>query len=259
MNQKTLFVALLLIGFIFIPVAKISATQVYVGVQIQSANAPGYNDGTNPPMTDNNWCLPANSSIGILSTAQYNYLTSNYDATSLCGPSGYCSTACPVSASIATSRVCAGNTIYSGLVNLTNGSNYKVYLYTPSFCPGYANGACYVTTLANKNCCDVCSNYGLTAMGGETNCSSSNCSDYNVYYDDSNCSIEATLKGSACSVCNTGATYSYFSGNNCWTTYGGSSYYPACSWSSSGLTRVCTCNADTGTPTGFVFPFTANF
>ena len=53
MKNKILLAIIFFAVIAFIPIVKINATQVYVGVQISSATAPGYPSGT-----DSNWCLP---------------------------------------------------------------------------------------------------------------------------------------------------------------------------------------------------------
>ena len=297
MNNKSLLIIVLFVIFVFVPVIKVGATQVYVGVQINRATAPGcvagysYECGTSylsasGYMPDNNWCMPVGTpsypdtqmSIMTSDTSCTNYYTSNgYSPSSACyycsadpansyynANSNCLSATSPIVSS--TAPACPGGSdIWSELLNLTNGASYNVYLYSQNFCPGYMNGYCYVTAASlpstQQDCCDICANYGLTAAGGESSCSSSYCSNNIMYYDDANCTAEATLMGSACSSCTTGSSYNYFNPSTkaCFTSYNSSSYSFSCSAAaSSGYDRVCQCNYPGGNA-GFLFPFTASW
>ena len=296
MNNKLLLAVGLFIIFVFVPVIRVDATQVYVGVQINRATAPGCVAGSGYEcgdyyktysgyMPDNNWCLPAGTSnspdtqMAIIThdTSCTNNYTSNASSPntvcSYCSadptsyyynPNSNCLSATSPFVS-ATEPACpGGNSIWSGLLDLTNGASYNAYLYTSNFCPGYLNGYCYVTAASlpstqQDDCCDICANYGLTAFGGENNCSSSSCSN-NLYYDDANCTAEAILMGSACSSCTTGSSYSYFNPTTkaCFTPYNSSYYSYSCSAVNPGYERVCQCNYPGGSA-GFLLPFTASW
>lgn len=281
MPKKTLLFIIFSIAFVLFPIAKVDATQVYVGVKIDKTIAPGCTPGTSDcsstsPATDNYWCLPAGSEsyqstqMAVTKSDACTYTNSNYAASDMCyycinyaGIPDYCLPAVSPSSNpvVTTSPTCVGgNTIWSGLLDLTNNADYQIYLYTPNFCPGYLNGYCWVSDTVNENCCDVCSHYGLTAAGGESDCINSSDCYNNYYYDDNNCTTEAKLMGSACSSCTTGASYAYYSSTDksCYTTYDSYNYYGSCSTALSGYNRVCACNY-ANTATGFLFSFTASF
>lgn len=269
--QKKILFLLFISVLLLIPFANASATQMYVGVQINSAQAPGCTPGTSTcpgTATDNNWCLPVgttdsnSSKMVVATTASCSHFDSNTDPTNACS---WCSGVCLSTPVSVVKPTCSGDTIWSGLVDVTNGVNYKIYLWTPNFCPGYINGQCFVTAATEKNCCDVCNNYGLTARGGESNCTSSTtCYIDSSPYDDANCTREAKLKGSACSSCAANANYAYFDDSgNCFTSYNApwpSYQYGACNWTpASNQKRVCECNFPNNGSTGFNFTFTASF
>lgn len=252
MLKKILLTIFFCSVLLFIPLVKVGATQVYVGVQINAAQAPGYPAGS----VDNNWCLPVESEMVILNTTACSYLTSNYPATYM--PS-YCPTSvvtaiAPTSTVVElTTPVCNGSTFWSGLLNLTNGGSYKIYIYTPNFCSGYSDGNCYQKWIAGKNCNEICSHYGMTPYTSGTNCLNY----YGTYEGGTyTCSMLANLKGSACASCTDG-THSYYSTstNACWRN---SAQWSACTWSDPNYVRVCACNFDY-TATGFNFNFTASF
>ena len=89
------------------------------------------------------------------------------------------------------------------LLNLSNGSPYNVYLYAPSFCPGYINGYCWVLAPSlpsnQQDCCDICANYGDLRLEGKVivrRAFSPVQFQYYNNYDDANCTNEAELMGS---------------------------------------------------------------
>jgi hypothetical protein len=275
--KKIFFLTVIFLVFIFAPLFCAKAVSMYVGVQIASAQAPGCTPGTitcNESATgkDSRWCLPVGTSASNSSQmaitksdscTRADSPTYNDTATYICSScsAGYClpslsSKTNPFSIDY---PVCMGDTLWSGLLDVTNGQNYKAYLYVPNFCPGYLNGNCYVASSADENCCDVCSDYGLTVVSGYSNCESST-SCYNARsYDDATCKVASKVRGSNCASCTTGAAYDFFDGSgNCWTTFGTGTSYVSCSNVVTGYKRVCSCNYPT-TATKFQFPFTANF
>ena len=246
----------------FLPITKAGATQVYVGVKIASAVAPGYDansDGVyGSTEMDNNWCLPVDSQMAILNSTACDYLSNNYSAADI--SNYYCSSSFipDVSTGVkyvtTTSPTCAGNTIWSGLLNLTTATSYKIYLYTPNFCSGYYDGYCYAKWTAGKNCTETCAHYGMTTVYANPDCLAYS-GTYNYSTGEYDCSGEAKLKGSACASCTSGS-YSYYSTSTNACFY--SSSYGACTWLDSNYVRVCNCNFN-GTATGFNFNFTSSF
>lgn len=239
--------------------AKVNAEQVYVGVTIVHAGIYGQPSGTN-------WCLPGGyqnlgTQMVITKDSFCSASNSNQTASSVCGScSGYCYGSSPDQVTYTAFPTCPGGTIWSRLIDITNGDHYKVYLYTPTFCPGYIDelGACWVSDKPNEDCNAVCSNYGLTSSGNGTDSCLSDTAD-----DDSNCSIEASLMGSACSGgCNTGASYSDYNPSTkvCNTTHPSYFYSISCSYSDPNFANVCSCNipaaGDNGT--GFILPTSAS-
>ena len=273
MNKIFLSLIIFFAVLLFLPLAKINAEGVYVGVQIASASAPGCYGGVSPCPTaglkDTNWCLPGGQQHG--DGTQMVVMTSDtcqpiydhgYPPNNVCSANGGCQSDCVPTVSLSdpvvypTSPTCAGGIIWSGLLTLNTDTDYKVYLYTPNFCPGYmAGGDCWVAATTNYgNCCGVCDGYGLTtkekddqvfcgeqlygdqgnSQHGETcwidkfgneqgdgSCPSSHClSSAASKYNDLLCNIEAGAAGSACTTCAKNSLVNYNSGNGaCGTTY----------------------------------------
>jgi hypothetical protein len=253
MNKKILFI-IFCGALIFLPIIKVGATQVYVGVKISSAVAPGYDANGNSVFDttemDNNWCLPVGTDLAILNTtSSCSYLTDGLNGYYLCD--SYCTSSCIADVATSakyittTSPTCPGSTIWSGLLNLATNTSYKVYLYTPSFCSGIVESYCYQKWTTGKNCNETCAHYGMTPMTSGTNC---------YGYNNSSCNAIKSLKGGTCSTCVNGS-YSYYSSTAC---YYNSSAWGSCTWSDANYTRVCACNY-TNTPTSFALPFTSSF
>lgn len=256
MNKKIKLLIMLAV-LIIVPATRVNATQVYVGVQVTHATAPGYPSGTTNP----NWCLPAGyipynyeTQMAILTATDDScyYIVNNYSADTV---ESYCSNSvAPIAPSTnpvyVKNPVCANNTIWSGLLDLTSSTDYRVYLYTPNFCSGYysANGHCLEAAGTGKSCDEICSHYGQTTMngGGESYCY--------TYGDTTDCTAVEALKGSPCTTCSAGSYNYYDADGNCWYNYGG---YEDCTYSAPSLTRVCACQFQ-GPATGFLFPFTAS-
>jgi hypothetical protein len=143
-----------------------------------------------------------------------------------------------------------GNTVWSPLLNLTNGTSYKACLYTPSFCAGYESAAGYcletdTTPGAQQDCNSVCGHFGQIPTDS---CYESGDSD--------NCSAIEALKGAPCLTCSPSTLYSFY--DNSGNCYYHNFYDASCSAAPSGVTRVCACyHASAGA--GFLFPFTASF
>jgi hypothetical protein len=251
-NKKIFLIIVLLAALSIVPATKIFAQQFYIGLNISSiSGAPGASG-----VADKYWCLPGGSgtsgtrmTVTTFPTCKNIKISCLYDTTYLSAPA------------------CAGDTIWSGLETLEDGSVYEVDLHAPNFCPGYmgSDGNCFVADAAGENCCDVCGHYGMTTKGGEANCAT-NTTDCvsNTSADDSHCTIESTLMGANCSGgCTKGSSFSYYSlaDNSCYTTYGGGPSFVSCSAPLANLNRVCSCNTFSGTPStaSFSFPFTAHF
>ena len=270
MNKKIFLFIIFATVIIFTLPLKADAIETYVGVQIVSAQAPGCTPGTTTcpgTATNSNWCLPAGSDnitskIVITTTNSCSYFDDNYDPTYVC-QYNYCGSNFCLSNSVSVVKpICAGDDpIWLGPIVLNSGIAYRAYLYVPNFCPGYISGSCWVSGQASENCCAVCERYGLTSAlyygGTTTDCQNSYC--LNSGNNDQNCRIEAALKGSACSVCNQGHDFNYFSGDECYTTYNApwpKNAYGNCDWSDPQFSRVCACNFP-NMSTGFSFTFTA--
>lgn len=236
MNKKILFLTVVLFILVFVPITKVSATQTYIGVQI-AATQPINGSGVAVPTSL--WCLPIGSNLAIMNYAG----TSNITAVS---PS--------VNPTVTTVPTCPLSTIWSGLVDLTNGTQYKIRIWPNTampFCSGYTDGTYCLETWdvvgENKNCNDVCVHYGQVNRT-DSNWPTYDCGTY------ANCNQIALIKGSPCTTCTAGS-YDYYDKNgNCW-------YYSGwCNrtWSDPNYTRVCKClptNTSSGT-FNFDFPFT---
>jgi len=215
----------------FFPLTKITATNVYVGVQIAATEPLNSSSQPDPGKL---WCMGVGTTVGVLSGAPpgTSYLT-------------------PVSPTLnpitTITPTCPGGTIWSGLLNLTNGTTYTIRIITlnHAFCSGYYYSYCYETwdvVGQGKNCYDVCGRYGQTPMTSGTDCYSGNVND---------CSRINTLRGITCATCNSGS-YTYYSKatNDCWYKTG----YASCTWSDPNYVRVCVCTLNTNAG-----PYTFNF
>jgi len=240
------------------------AANYFVGVTIASGQAPG-----NPsPATNTNWCLPARGS---------SYGTQFYIRNGTTNLTPVSPTANPINLP---GPACAGDTVWSGLFNLTSGTTYNAYFNLGgnnyNYCPGFwgstgdtncnnnCTSTCWVswdTPGQNKSCNQVCSYYNLT----------------NTYYtgtypwqimgysDGLNCGIVSKLLGGTCSSCTQNATADYYNPTTfaCYTTQ---SWYWAADAGGNGvlndssLVRVCPCNIQTTyTNINFAFNFTPTF
>ena len=231
MTKKTLFFIISLSVLVFIPIAKVSAVNVYVGVQIAATepiNSSGY------PDSGKLWCMGVNTKMGVYS--------GTFPGSTIVSAIGGTSNPTTI-----TSPLCPGGTVWSGLLNLTNGTTYTIKIVTPNyaFCSGYHYSYCYETwdvVGQGKNCYDVCGRYGQTPMTSGTDCYSGNVND---------CSRINTLRGITCATCNSGS-YTYYSKttNDCWYKNG----YAPCEWSDPNYVRVCVCTLNTTAG-----PYTFNF
>ena len=260
MFKKILLLVFFLSFTVFIPAVKVNAAtaNVYVGVQVQTATAPGYNS-----VIDSNWCLITGTQISIFGpdcsasgTPFGSLYTGNcvlVEAVTGSGTNTINTTLSPTCAS--------GNIIWSGLLNLTTSTNYAIQLYTPNFCPGtyygYNIGACWVAA-TDKNCSDMCSYYGTTPIDSSNSCANDNFSYATNYGYSTNCGVIESLKGSACTTCNAvaGTNYNYYNSST------GACYYtdsygiaPNCDALGAGLVRACACNFG-GWGDYFYFSFT---
>jgi len=229
MRKKTLLFISFFVVLVFFPIMRVSATQVYVGVQI-TATEPIKSDGTIDPGVL--WCLPTGTTMGIMSGTSYITPVSP--------------TVNPVTTILPT---CPGSTIWSGLLNLTSGTTYTIRIAPQpgyfTFCSGYNYGGyCYETwdvAGQNKNCYEICAHYGQTPVVSGTRC-------YNTLL---NCNTIEKLKGSPCiggPSCSTGCcsgSYSYYSKttNECWY-YSGWGPDNGCYWSDPNYVRACICNVN---------------
>ena len=263
MSKKILLVIIFLAFLTFVPTIKASAAmaQVYVGVQISGAQAPGCVPGTNTcytgapgAMTDSNWCLPVGTTLAIQNNGGGNLGAST-------GPTveGYVSPSTNIIT--ITKPACSGGTIWSGLYNLTVGNTYKAYITASSFCPGMLwGGECWVTYAANKSCGDTCLHYGLVP-NNTTNCMNENFVDSGGSGGQNPCGVIEALKGSSCENCSLvgSSTYNYYTTsadanpNSCFYT---NAWTQAANCNAIGATavRVCACYYP-GTAGYFTFPF----
>jgi len=260
---------------VFFPTTNVIATQVYVGVEVASMIAPGYDGKINP-----NWCLPNHTQMVILNSSCSNSnLTSDYSATNLC--SSYCSSNCMANVSTGvkyvttTAITCAGDTIWSGPLNLTDDTGYKAYIYTPNFCSGYYDPysslfdyeayawwvlhPCYLAWTEDKDCNETCEHYGTVPKTDGY----SSCLDYMGHAQEGESWISSysaidILRKSECGSRSLGS-YSYYSktADECYYQY--EDYpYSDCTWSDPDYVRICGCKYD-ATASGFTFSFTSNF
>lgn len=264
MYKKILLLTIFLFALVFIPITRVNATQVYVGVQITSASAPGCNlsnssycSTTSPVATDSNWCLPIGTTLSIYDSTSTNLIPAVLPTTN---------------PTTITSPICTGGTIWSGLFdssNLSMGTNttYNAKVYAGSFCPGYYlyNSYCWVALNSTSDCDSTCRHFGLTA----NDVNSSVCS--NSFFAD--CTVIKSLTGASCptlpsaagctSNCclsqngNSGYNYYDAASGNCYYTnsYGSVTNCDAGnSIASSGSVRACYCNVPYGQP-NFTFAF----
>jgi hypothetical protein len=234
------------------------AANYFVGVTIASGQAPGYPS----PATNTNWCLPAYGSY-------YGYGTQFY----IRNNSG--SNLTPVSPTVNPINLpgpaCAGNTVWSGLFNLTSGTTYQAYfnLNSYAYCPGIAeetgNGMrCWVswnTPGQNKSCADACSHYVSTIQTytGTYPAQYMNPTSYGSV----NCAVISRLLGGSCSSCTTNAAYDYYNPTT-YACYQTQSYYNSADANGSAtlgadVVRVCPCNLSGTNSATFTFNFTPTF
>ena len=263
MSKKISFF-IIFIFLAIIPAGKILAGQYYVGVAIsQGTTAPGYPLGT----ADTNWCLPNETTIAITDSNDVN-LT----------PIGPTTNPTKISA-----PGCAGTTIWSGLVDLTSGTNSKINI-TPgnddaldssyqAYCPGFNstyfgndgndNYWCWVAASINTSCTDTCSKYGSTMAYYPNTVFPWNIQPLSGA-NTSNCAVESFLMGGACSSCTAGATYNFFNPVSHVCSYSQTQYVSGDAGAAlPGLVRVCPCNFQYNLndnsnphPVNFIFPFT---
>lgn len=222
MNKKILLLILFAV-LIFLPTLKVSAAQVYVGVQISNNEKPG--GGT----------------FDLLTGTQMSVLTG--------APPG--STTVSGSTVTTTSDTAIGDTLWTPLINLTSGSPYTVRLNVP-FCFGDGKydergPYCWFLGTDSQSCTDVCSDKGGTA--------SSECQE-----SDESCVVMINF-GLDCDYCyESEEAYPFFYPNGstgyCYYPYYNYPGYNACDFDYSGYIRICACQFQTGT---FNFPFTASF
>jgi len=109
MNKK-IFLLIIAAVLFLVPLAKVSAIQTYVGVKI-TATTPT-NSAGNASDSGKLWCLPVGTYLQVASGSPFG------SGLAPIGPS-----ANPV---YTTTPTCPGSTIWSGLLNLTNGSLYTI-------------------------------------------------------------------------------------------------------------------------------------
>jgi len=235
-----------------------SAANYFVGVTIASGQAPGYPSG----VTNTNWCLPA------LSPNTTAYGTRFYIRSGTSNLTPVSPTTNPIDLA---GPACAGDTVWSGLFNLTSGVTYNAYFNAQSYayCPGvmdydgcqiWCDYTCWVawdTPGQNKSCADVCSHYGTTPRMYTSN--------YPVLFQQAgyNCRTVAKLLGGTCSTCTTNGTYDYYNPTTFACTTTTSTHNTADANGSatlgSDVVRVCACNVLNSTAASFSFNFTPTF
>ncbi len=222
MAKKIIFVFLFAITLIIVPAGYAGAAQYYIGVQITSAQAPGNPAG----VTDNNYCLPKGTTLIIKDSSDNN----------------------PQGTKAISKPICAGDTIWSNLVSLSTGTEYKAYIsiggaspYNLStsingyYCPGFWNRGrsvlyndngyygCWVSLDTEKSCGETCSHFGLTYSTMKYQWDSEPA-------DDSyNCATESFLMGASCASCSKGSTYNYYDTitHDCWDSQSWATVDPA--------------------------------
>ncbi len=235
-----------------------SAANYFVGVTIASGQAPGYPSGT----TNTNWCLPA------ISPQTTGYGTRFYIRSGTSNLTPVSPTTNPIDLA---GPACAGDTVWSGLFNLTSGTTYNAYFNAQSYayCPGvmdydecqiWCDYSCWVswdTPGQNKSCAEVCAHYGTTPRIYTSN--------YPVLFRPAahNCRTVAKLLGGTCSSCTTNGTYDYYNPTTfaCTTTTSTHNTADANGNATLGsdLVRVCACNVLNSTAASFSFNFTPTF
>jgi len=289
MDKNSIYLVFLIIFLAGMPIGWASAAQYFVGVTIASGSAPGYTSesGATAP-TDNFWCLPVYGNA-LVSDGKHpgfvKFYIKNNSGTALTAVS-------PTSnPTLLSYPACAGDTIWSGLFDLTSGTEYEIYFQLPdsyyNYCPGaHFDGHCFVSEYDNLDCCQTCSHYGLEEENTNANCSASSsyCVTGAFYYGTSygtagtvdsgvtNCVVESMLMGGNCSSCTQVSTFGYYntSTRECYTTqkwttsYSNGSYYgysgSCAALPSDELVRVCACDIQSVyiTPS-FTFSFTPSF
>ena len=256
--MKKYFLFILAALMLFVAPQFASAANYFVGVTIASGQAPGYPS----PATNTNWCLPA------LSPATTSYGTRFYIRNGTTNLTPVSPTVNPIDLA---GPACAGDTVWSGLFNLTSGTTYNAYFNAQSYsyCPGVVDYddcswncayTCWVawdTPGQNKSCADVCSHYGTTSVNYTGN--------YPWLYRPAgyNCRTVAKLLGGTCSSCTTNGTYNYYNPTTfaCTTTttqYNSSDTNGSATLGSD-VVRVCACNLLNSNSASFAFNFTPTF
>jgi hypothetical protein len=236
-----------------------SAANYFVGVTIASGQAPGYPSG----VTNTNWCLPA------ISPDSTNWGTRFYIRSGTTNLTPVSPTTNPVDLA---GPACAGDTVWSGLFNLTSGVTYNAYFNAQSYayCPGtmayYYNGSndsgivcstSWDTPGQNKSCAEVCSHYGTTPKMYTSN--------YPMLGQNPsrNCSTVSRLMGGTCSSCTTNGTYDYYNPTTYACTTTASTHNTAdangAATLGSDVVRVCACDLLNFTTASFSFNFTPTF
>lgn len=213
--------------FSFIFVAKVSAMQVYVGVQITTTEKSG------------------GGSFDLLAGTELNI----WDGAEQKG-----------STKILEEDVSVGETVWLGLVDLENGSSYTVKLETP-LCFGMYDVRgpyCWYEAANGQNCNDLCAEKGSAPESSD--CYNSDTGLYDApccNEPDENCEIQKAL-GHACATCyDDYLTGFYFLDDNFCLNGSYDSTTDYCDWSAiNHYTRTCACEFEVGF---FSFPFTASF
>jgi len=205
----TIFALLILVAPI-----KADATQVYVGTRIENTESA---EGTQ-------FCLPAGTVMSVMDT----------DGTTV------------LDTYTTSQQTCVGDTIWSGLVDLTNGAQYGIRLQVPLCTDGdYREGKCWYVGQQGQSCTQVCSTHGGTAS---TTCNES-LSEANI---EDIAGITCTYTYTWCPVYY--ESYYYYPEIYCYACLEESTYNN-CDFSYPEATRICACAMSTGT---FNFTFTAS-
>ena len=224
----------------FIPIGNVGATYTYIGIQVDTVKRLS-------TMVDT--CLLQGTTMAVMSGMN---TLDTVTTTTTVGP-----TASPTS--------CAGNKIWSNLINITDGA-YSLKIITP-FCWGYwkqyPGGVnqpyyCWHRSYAGGNgwgfdrsCNEICTENGSTGPIPNFSCG--------IAWDE-NCSASKALFGITCSSCYQ-SSYAFSgidspsSSTSCYANY----YYNGsngCDWKTTSYSFVCPCVTPTGTY-DFPFNFTA--
>jgi len=222
MNKKISLLILFTI-LVFFPALQVSATQVYVGVQISNTEKP------------------SGGTFDLLAGTQLSVLNGT--------PPG--STTVSGSSVTTANDTAIGDTIWTPLINLTSGSTYTARLSVPlCFGDGKYDSRgpyCWFLGTDSQSCTTLCSDKGGTT--------SSECQE-----PDDSCTMMIEF-GLDCDYCYEGEDpypyfYPYGSTGYCYYAYYSYPGYNTCDFGYSGYTRICACQFQTGT---FNFGFTANF